>query len=60
MKNNAAEKLKQVPGGYLILGVDPHKKKHAAVVMTQDAVVQYISSLLTQETALRRYCTGSG
>ncbi len=36
MKNSAAQKLKQVPEGYLIIGVDPHKKKHAAVAITQD------------------------
>jgi len=36
MKNNSAKKLKQVPEGYLIVGVDPHKKKHAAVAITQD------------------------
>jgi len=36
MKNSAARKLKQVPEGYLIIGVDPHKKKHAAVAITQD------------------------
>ena len=36
MKNSAAKKRKQVPVGYLVIGVDPHKKKHAAVVMTQD------------------------
>jgi len=36
MKNSAAKKLKQVPVGYLIVGVDPHKKKHAAVIVTQD------------------------
>ncbi len=35
MKNSTAKKLKQVPEGYLIIGVDPHKKKHAVVVMTQ-------------------------
>jgi transposase len=40
MKNSTAKKLKQVPSGYLIIGVDPHKKKHAVVVMTQDAIVQ--------------------
>ncbi len=40
MKNSTAKKLKQVPAGYLIIGVDPHKKKHAVVVMTQDAIVQ--------------------
>jgi len=36
MKNTAARKLKQVPMGYLVIGVEPHKKKHAAVVITQD------------------------
>ncbi|NVM22499.1 MAG: IS110 family transposase [Desulfobacterales bacterium] len=40
MKNNAARKLKQVPSGYLLVGVDPHKRKHAAVVITQDLMVQ--------------------
>jgi len=36
MENTLARKLKQVPEGYLIIGVDPHKKKHAAVAITQD------------------------
>ena len=40
MKNSAARKLKQVPAGYLLVGVDPHKRKHAAVVITQDLMVQ--------------------
>ena len=40
MKNNAARKLKQVPAGYLIVGIDPHKKKHAAVAINEDLVVQ--------------------
>jgi len=39
MKNTAARKLKQVPEGYLIIGVDPHKKTHAAVVITQDLTI---------------------
>ena len=39
MKNKTAQKLKQIPDKYLIIGVDPHKKKHVAVAMTQDAVV---------------------
>ncbi len=39
MKNSTARKLEQIPTGYLIMGVDPHKKKHAVVAMTQDAVV---------------------
>ena len=36
MKNSTARKLKQVPKGYLVMGVDPHKKRHAAVAVTQD------------------------
>ncbi len=36
MQNTVARKLKQVPEGYLIVGVDPHKKRHATVVITQD------------------------
>ncbi len=39
MKNSAACKLGQVPEGYLIVGVDPHQKKHAAVAITQDLKV---------------------
>lgn len=40
MKNSVARKLKQVPVGYLVLGVDPHKKKHAAVAVNEDLVAQ--------------------
>jgi transposase len=40
MENTLARKLKQVPEGYLIIGVDPHKKRHAAVAITQDFTVQ--------------------
>ena len=40
MKNSVARKLKQVPVGYLVVGVDPHKKKHAAVAINEDLVVQ--------------------
>ena len=36
MENIAARKRKQVPEGYLIIGIDPHKKRHAAVAITQD------------------------
>jgi transposase len=36
MKNSLAKKLKQVPGEYLVVGIDPHKKKHAMVAITQD------------------------
>ncbi|MBI4304356.1 MAG: IS110 family transposase [Chloroflexi bacterium] len=39
MKNSTAEKLRQIPAGYLIAGVDAHKMKHAVVLRTQDAVV---------------------
>ena len=39
MQNTVARKLKQVPEGYLIVGIDPHKKKHAAVAITQDLTV---------------------
>ncbi len=40
MKNNAARKLKQVPAGCLVVGVDPHKKKHVAVGITADLTVR--------------------
>ena len=40
MKNTAARKRKQVPEGYMIIGIDPHKKKHAAVAITQDLTIQ--------------------
>lgn len=40
MKNNTASKLAQVPAGYLIIGIDPHKKKHVAVMMQQDALIR--------------------
>jgi transposase len=40
VKNSAARKMKQVPDGFLIIGIDPHKKKHAAVAITQDLTVR--------------------
>jgi transposase len=40
MENTAARKRKQVPEGYLIIGVDPHKKRHAAVAITQDFITR--------------------
>ena len=40
MKDSAARRLKQVPEGYLIVGIDPHKKKHAAVAITQDFMIR--------------------
>jgi len=36
MKGTTARKLRQIPHGYLIIEIDPHKKRHAAVVITQD------------------------
>src|SRR5512139_2479655 len=40
MKNRAARKLKQIPAGYLTIGVDPHKKKLVAVAITEDLMVR--------------------
>mgnify|MGYP001028239420 CR=1 FL=1 len=37
MKNSTARKLGQIPADYLIVGIDAHKKKHAAVIKTPDA-----------------------
>lgn len=39
MKNTAARKRNQVPERYLVVGIDPHKKKHAAVIITQDLTI---------------------
>jgi len=55
MKDNTAKKLKQIPEGYLIIGVDPHKKKHAAVAMTQDAIVHTKFKALTLGKSTRSY-----
>jgi len=58
MKNSPARKLKQVSAGYLRVGVDPHKKRHAAVAMTEDLMVQskfkFASSRGGFEEALER------
>jgi transposase len=40
MQNIAARKLRQVPEGYLIVGIDPHKRKHAAVAITLDLTIR--------------------
>ena len=34
MKDSTARKLRQIPAESLLVGVDPHKKRHAAVAMT--------------------------
>lgn len=58
MKNTAARKLRQVPEGYLIVGIDPHKKRHAAVAITQDyspqAKFKFDNTREGFETMLRR------
>jgi len=40
MQNTAAKKRKQVREGCLVIGIDPHKKRHAAVAITQDFTIQ--------------------
>ena len=58
MENTAARKRKQVPEGYLIIGVDPHKKRHAAVAITQAFTVRdkfkFDNTREGLETMLRR------
>ena len=39
-KNSAARRLRQIPAGYLIVGIDLHKSKHAAVALTEDLMVR--------------------
>lgn len=39
MQSSTARKLAQIPGKSLIVGVDPHKRTHAAVMITQQAEV---------------------
>ena len=40
MKNKTAWKLKQIPAGYLTIGIDPHKRKLVAVAITEDLMVR--------------------
>ena len=58
MKNSAAKKLRQVPLGYLTIGIDPHKSKHAAVAITEDLVVRtkfkFMNSKIGFEEALEK------
>jgi transposase len=37
LKNSTAKKLEQIPADHIIVGIDAHKKKHAAVIKTPDA-----------------------
>ena len=39
MKDAIARKLAQIPPGCLLVGIDPHKNQHAAVVMTPETNV---------------------
>lgn len=58
MKDSTARKLKGLPTGYLAVGVDPHKKRHAAVAITQDLTVRgkfkFANSRAGFEEALER------
>jgi len=58
MENTAARKRKQVPEGYLVIGIDPHKKRHAAVAITQDFTTRdkfkFANTREGLETMLRR------
>jgi len=58
MENTAARKRKQVPEGYLIIGIDPHKKRHAAVAITQEFSIRdkfkFDNTREGLETMLRR------
>jgi len=62
MENTAAKKRKQVPEGYLIIGIDPHKKRHAAVAITQDFTTRdkfkFDNTREGLEIMLRRVRTG--
>jgi hypothetical protein len=40
MQNTAAEKRKQVPEGYLVVGVDPHKKEAAAKIARLQSIAE--------------------
>jgi hypothetical protein len=41
LKNTATNKLKQVPKGYLIVGINPNQKKHDVVAMTQNYAFRF-------------------
>jgi len=62
MQNTAARKRKQVPEGCLVVGVDPHKKRHAAVAITQDFTIRdrfkFDNTREGLEFLLRRIRTG--
>ncbi len=39
MQSSTARKLAQIPSGCLIVGIDPHKRMHAGVIMSQQAQI---------------------
>ena len=39
MKGSITRKLRQIPPGYLLVGIDPHKKRHAVAIITPQAMV---------------------
>ena len=39
MKGSINRKLHQIPRGHLLVGIDPHKKRHAVAIMTPQAMV---------------------
>ena len=39
MKGSITRKLYQIPRGHLLVGIDPHKKKHAVAIITPQAMV---------------------
>jgi transposase len=40
MQSNTGRKLAQIPANFLIVGIDPHKHKHASVMMTDRAEIR--------------------
>lgn len=39
MQNSTARKLAQIPSNHLIVGIDPHKRRHAVAIMTAQATI---------------------
>ena len=39
MKNSTMRRLRQIPSGCLLVGIDPHKKRHAVTIMTPQAMI---------------------
>lgn len=57
MKNSTARKLEQLPKGALMVGIDPHKKRHAAVVMTREARVLERFQVATTAAGFGELCS---